>query len=160
MSTIQIARRAFSLVEILVVVIVIAIIAAAVVPNTIRAGDTARVAATAEDLRNIAKAVETYRNAEGRWPAEVGRAVLPVELRGKFLNGDPFEKGAPIGGVYDYDGPTTTRGPRIAIRAGAGSPMPEESLCLDLDEFMDDGDPARGSLRREGEAIFFHIMPD
>lgn len=150
----------FSLVEILVVIVVIAVLGAIVVPNTIRAGDTARVSATAEDLRIIARAVETYRGATGRWPRETGRAVLPAELADAFRSGDPFSKAVPIGGVYDYDAPTATRGCRIGIRSGTGNPIPPVEVIAELDAAMDDGDPATGLLRREGDGVFYYLAKD
>lgn len=149
--------HAFSLIEILVVVIVIGILAAVVVPNSIRAGDIPRLTATGEDLKAIAKAAEAYRNDSGRWPLDVNRAILPPELAKYFTKGDPFQKTVPIGGVYDYDGPTSTRGPRIAIRAGTGNPLPDDATILELDRAIDDGNLSTGRLRREGAAITYAI---
>lgn len=151
-------RHAFSLVEILVVVVVIGILAAVVVPNSIRAGDTARVTATAEDLKSIARAVDAYRNSTGRWPRDVSRAIMPPEIAEYFKQADPFEKIVPIGGVYDYDGPTSARGPRITIRAGTGNPLPENAMVLELDQLMDDGDVTTGRLRREGDGVMYYFQ--
>jgi type II secretion system protein G len=150
-------ERAFSLIEILVVVIVIGILAAVVVPNSIRAGDLARVTATGEDLKAISRAVEAYRNDSGRWPRDVNRAIMPPELAEFFTKGDPFQKTVPIGGVYDYDGPTSTRGPRIAIRSGTGNPLADDATILELDKAMDDGNLGTGRLRKEGDGIFYSI---
>lgn len=152
------ARRAFSLIEILVVVIVIGILAAIVVPNSINANDTARIAATAEDLRAIGMAVESYRSTEGRWPRDVNRAVMPTELEGAFKSGNPFDKNVPIGGVYDYDGATSSRGPRISIRGGTGNPLPSNDIIQQLDDYMDDGDLTTGRIRHQGGAIMYLIM--
>ncbi len=150
-------RHAFSLIEILVVVIVIGILAAIVVPNSIRAGDMARVTATGEDLKAIVRAVEAYRNDSGRWPRDVSRAVMPPELAEFFTKADPFQKTVPIGGVYDYDGPSSSRGPRISIRAGTGNPIADDATITELDELIDDGDPGAGRLRKEGAAITFAV---
>lgn len=143
-------RGAFSLVEILVVVIVIAILAAIIVPNTVKAGDTARIAATAEDMNNIAEGVERYRNSSGRWPRDVTSAVLPPELESIFGKANPFDKAAPVGGVYDYEGPTASRGPRLSIRPGPANPLGSVSMLQELDEFMDDGDLSTGRCRMSG----------
>lgn len=151
-------QRAFSLIELLVVVIVIGILAAVVIPNTIRAGDTARLAATAEDLTAIGRAAEAYRNSSGRWPADVNRGVMPDELAEYFKKGNPFGKTVPLGGVYDYDGATGSRGPRIAIRGGTGNPAPNQAASQELDDYMDDGDLSTGHIRRSGGNTFYYIM--
>jgi general secretion pathway protein G len=153
----SIRRRAFTLIELVVVVIVIGILAAIIVPNTINAGDQARVVATGEDLAAIARAADAHRNATGRWPRDASRAVMPEELASYFEKGDPFLKVVPMGGVYDYDGPSSSRGPRIAIRSGPGNPLPTEAAVRELDALIDDGDPSTGRLRRTGGAVFYSI---
>lgn len=152
-------RRAFSLIEVLVVVVVIGILAAVVVPNTIMAGDTARVTATAQDLRSIESAVVAYKNKHGIWPRDVTRAVLPTELAEFFTKSDPFAKTVPVGGVYDYDGATSSRGPRISIRGSTGNPIPSDATALELDEEMDDGVLTTGRLRKSGGTIEFFVVP-
>jgi type II secretory pathway pseudopilin PulG len=144
-------------VEILVVVIVIAILAAVIVPNMVKAGDTARVAATAEDLRTISDAVERYRNSSGRWPRDVNRAAMPPELESIFGRANPFDKSAAVGGVFDYEGPTASRGPRLSIRPGPANPVGPESMLRELDEFMDDGNLATGRIRMSGAILQYWI---
>lgn len=152
-------RSAFSLVELLIVIVVIGILAAVVIPNTIMAGDTARVTATAQDLRAIESAVVAYKNKNGRWPRDVARAVLPVEIAEYFTKSDPFGKTVPLGGVYDYDGATSSRGPRISIRGSTGNPIPNDATTLELDEEMDDGVLTTGRLRKSGGSIEFYVVP-
>lgn len=152
-------RSAFSLVELLIVIVVIGILAAVVIPNTIMAGDTARVTATAQDLRAIESAVVSYKNKNGRWPRDVARAVLPVEIAEYFTKSDPFGKTVPLGGVYDYDGATSSRGPRISIRGSTGNPIPNDATTLELDEEMDDGVLTSGRLRKSGGSIEYYLVP-
>ncbi|MEM9372644.1 MAG: prepilin-type N-terminal cleavage/methylation domain-containing protein [Planctomycetota bacterium] len=151
-------HRGFSLIELLVVIIVIGIVAAVVVPNTILAGDTARVAATVQDLRSIEKALEAYRNSSGRWPSDVGRAVMPAEIAGSFTKSDPFAKLVPAGGVLDYDGATSTRGPRIRIVSSSGNNIPNDETIAEIDAEIDDGDIATGRFRKAGSAIEFYLQ--
>lgn len=157
MSILKSSLRAFSLIELLVVVVVIGILAAIVVPNTINAGDSARIAATSEDFQAIERAVEAYRNTNGRWPADVNQATLPPELASYFIKANPFNKTVPVGGVYDYEGATSSRGPRISIRSATGNPGPSDAMATDLDEFMDDGNLESGKLRKAGGVTYYTI---
>ena len=153
------SRPAFSLIEILVVVVVIGILAAVVVPNTIMAGDTARVTATAQDLRSIEQAVVAYKNKHGRWARDAGRAAMPPELAEYFTKADPFAKTVPLGGVYDYDGANSSRGPRVTIRGSTGNPAPTDGVAQELDDEMDDGSLSTGRLRKSGGMIEYYLVP-
>lgn len=149
---------AFSLIELLVVIVVIGILAAVVVPNTILAGDSARVAATAQDLRSMEKAIEAYRNSSGRWPTNVNGATLPAEIAPAFKKADPFSKTVPIGGIYDYDGTSGDRGPIIKMYSSGGNNLPADATLTELDIEMDDGDLTTGRLRKSGSQLFYYLV--
>lgn len=63
-------RRAFTLIELLIVVAVIAILAAIALPNFLEAQTRAKVSRVAADLRTIATALEVYRVDNNQYPAE------------------------------------------------------------------------------------------
>lgn len=151
-------KPGFSLIELLVVIVVIGILAAVVVPNTIMAGDSARVAATAQDLRSIEKALEAYRNKTGAWPRNVGAAIMPPEIAPSFKKSDPFAKVVPTGGVYDYDGATRSRGPRIVVRSTSGNRIGSDDTIRQIDAEIDDGDISTGRLRKAGNRIEYYLI--
>ncbi len=62
-------RRAFTLIELLIVVAIIAILAAIAVPNFLEAQTRSRVSRTMNDLRAISLAMETYRVDNNSYPA-------------------------------------------------------------------------------------------
>jgi prepilin-type N-terminal cleavage/methylation domain-containing protein len=61
-------KRAFTLIELLIVVAIIAILAAIAVPNFLEAQTRAKVARVQSDLRAIATGVETYRVDHNAYP--------------------------------------------------------------------------------------------
>ena len=61
-------RRAFTLIELLIVVAIIAILAAIALPNFLEAQTRAKVARVESDLRAMAVALEAYRVDEGDYP--------------------------------------------------------------------------------------------
>jgi type II secretion system protein G len=69
--------RAFTLIELLIVVAIIAILAAIAVPNFLEAQTRAKVSRAKTDMRSIATALESYRVDTNRYPL-VGVPGLPT----------------------------------------------------------------------------------
>ncbi len=137
---------AFTLVEILVVVIVIGILAAVVMPRFVRAQGESAVAATAEDLKSIETAIGMYKAKNGSWPAEVAQTVTPAGVETYFKGPVPLAKPCPIGGVYDYDAPSGGSPAMISIRSVVGNAFTAQSAA-DLDTHFDDGVATTGAVR-------------
>jgi general secretion pathway protein G len=110
-----VARAAFTLIEILVVIAVIAILASLVAPNVFQHVGTARSTTARSQLEMLATALDAYRLDVGRYPTtEQGLAALmtapvgdtPATWRGPYLRrsvpADPW--GAP----YVYLAPGTS----------------------------------------------------
>jgi type II secretion system protein G len=89
------SRRAFTLIELLIVVAIIAILAAIALPNFLEAQTRAKVSRAAADLRTVATALETYRIDQNQYPAEnypsplleatIGGPALPNRVKLKVL---------------------------------------------------------------------------
>ncbi len=73
--------RAFTLIELLIVVAIIAILAAIAVPNFLEAQVRAKVSRARNDLRTVATALEAYHVDHNTYPPNDGNYnVLPVQL--------------------------------------------------------------------------------
>lgn len=74
-------QRAFTMIEILLVVVIISILAAMVVPNLTGRSDQARVVAAQTDVdSNISAALDLYKMDNGSFPtSEQGLAALVVQ---------------------------------------------------------------------------------
>jgi type II secretion system protein G len=64
------SRKAFTLIELLIVVAIIAILAAIAVPNFLEAQTRAKVSRVRADVRSVATALETYRIDTNQYPPE------------------------------------------------------------------------------------------
>lgn len=74
-------RRAFTLIELLIVVAIIAILAAIAVPNFLEAQTRAKVSRVRADLRTVATGLEIYFVDWNRYPPNDGvYNVLPLQL--------------------------------------------------------------------------------
>lgn len=145
-------RGAFTMVEMVIVVIVVGILAAMTVPKFVMARNESAAAATVEDLKNIETALGMYKAQTGAWPKDVNRTQAVKELTPYFPGGvNPFEKDCPIGGVYDYEGPPAWNPPHISIRK-SGSKVYTESDALLVDKHFDDGNLKTGLFRKSGSS--------
>ncbi|MGI8907929.1 MAG: prepilin-type N-terminal cleavage/methylation domain-containing protein [Candidatus Sumerlaeaceae bacterium] len=70
-------RRAFTLIELLIVVAIIAILAAIAVPNLLEAQVRSKVSRVKADMRSLATAVESYRTDNNGYP-EYGVIQFPA----------------------------------------------------------------------------------
>ena len=100
-------RRAFTLIELLIVVAIIAILAAIAVPNFLEAQTRAKVSRAMADLRTITVALESYRIDTKQYPEDyatsipqdygLGRLTSPVA----YLTSVPLD---PFGGYRGSSG--------------------------------------------------------
>jgi prepilin-type N-terminal cleavage/methylation domain-containing protein len=83
-------QRAFTLVEILIVVIVLGIIAALVVPSMVNAADDAAETATYTELGKLRRAVDAYRARENSLPdVTAGNGTWGGLVSSEYLKSPP-----------------------------------------------------------------------
>ncbi len=146
--------RAFTLVELIAVIVVLAIMAAIAVPRYFDYTTRARASAVLRDVRAIKSAYLQYNYNTGLWPGNQNTGVLPPGL-GVYFDGNPFAKPTPIGGLYDADGgifgANTEVFSIISIDQTATTPV-----MTIVDQQIDDGNTATGGVRWTGDrwAVF------
>ncbi len=152
--------RAFTIVEIIVVVVVIGILAAVAIPRFVGAREDSAVAAAAEDLKAIELAVDMYYAKHAAYPPDVNRTQQVSQLTPYFKADNPFAKPCPIGGVYDWEGPPSWSPPQVAIRKN-GTNVYSDADALALDRHFDDGDLTTGRFRQDGsQRLTFYLAAD
>lgn len=124
-------RSAFTLIEVLVVIVIIAVLASFVAPNVFRHVDTAKSVTAQAQIASLSAALDAYRLDNGRYPTtEQGLAALwqaptagarPSNWRGPYLRqpvpADPW--GAPY--VYRAPGDHATTGFDLSSMGGDGA---------------------------------------
>src|SRR6187431_2999898 len=105
------ARRGFTLIELMVVLVIIGVLAALIVPNVLDRADDARATAARTDVANLMQALKLYRLDNQRYPsAEQGLQALVTRPTAGTIppNWKPYlEKlpNDPWGRAYQYINP-------------------------------------------------------
>jgi prepilin-type N-terminal cleavage/methylation domain-containing protein len=81
------ASKAFTLIELLIVVAIIAILAAIAVPNFLEAQTRAKVSRALADMRSLATAIEAYRVDSNRYPP---RSITEVDTTMRRITPPPL----------------------------------------------------------------------
>lgn len=131
--------RAFTIVEMIMVVLIIAILAAILIPGYANASGMASVSAVATDLR-------AFQSATGRYVADKGwkMPTYNEEYRlgiAPYLEADATLKAPAIGGNYGFH----VWNDSGVLGVGVWAPEHPE-LRLDIDEKIDDGDLDDGAM--------------
>ena len=82
------ARKAFTLIEILIVVVILGILAAVVIPQFTNAADEANNAGVRTQLQTLRSQVELYRAENGAYPDLANSGWTPL-INGGYLPGPP-----------------------------------------------------------------------
>jgi general secretion pathway protein G len=110
-------RGAFTLIELLLVLVILAVLAAVVVPKFTSRSEQAKVTAAKADVANLGLALDTYEIENGGFPTEdqglqalITNLASSPEWRGPYIKGglpmDPW--GRPY--VYRYPGAHNNNG--------------------------------------------------
>ncbi|MSU46341.1 MAG: prepilin-type N-terminal cleavage/methylation domain-containing protein [Lacunisphaera sp.] len=142
--------QAFTLVEIMVVVVIIGLLAAAALPTYRRITMRSKGTTVVNDLRTFSTAFITYNLQNGRWPADGDPQVVPSEVASQLPTN--FIRRTPIGGYYKWnfsvpaDGITAKAA--IIIQAASGNPIIDDLEQIEMiDQLIDDGNTSTGNLQ-------------
>mgnify|MGYP001242623038 FL=1 len=97
------ASQAFTLIEIMVVLIIIAIMASFIVPSVINRPDEARLTKVKNDIMALEGALDLYKLDKGKYPSNSeGLKILINEKENTYLKRLPLD---PWGNAYQFDNP-------------------------------------------------------
>ena len=147
-------RSAFTLVEILIVVVILGILAAIVVPRFSGAADEARQGAFITSLKTYADACEYFTAREGSYPPDGSSGQLPAGFD-FYVDQDDYESPTPIGGVWDTEFNDSGVTSAVGVHFN-GDPVP--GYMLQIDETFDDGDLSTGLFRELAADRYYYIV--
>ncbi len=153
---------AFTLVEIMVVVVIIGLLAAMGLPALRRVKMRSQASAVQHDLQAFSTAFITYNLQNGHWPANADPREIPPELGSAALT-NAFTLKSPIGGYYKWNYDVSADGvdakAAIVIIGDAGNPVSDDAeLRLLIDRQLDDGNLDAGNVQVGSTGSLVYIL--
>ena len=142
--------------EMLVVILIIAVMATLFLPMLGVFTEGSEAIATAGDFRTFGNAFRSYMMLEGEWPPDTIEEVPAGVGMEVYLSPESFEREAPIGGRYNWDGPENHPYAGIALTT---TPASIEQLEI-VDDKLDDGNLNTGFFRRTPNGRYTYILED
>jgi prepilin-type N-terminal cleavage/methylation domain-containing protein len=136
--------RAFTLVEIMVVVVIIGLLAALAIPAFQRNQRATQNARVINDYRVFVQAFEIFNTQNGAWPPNAGSGIVPTGMSGNFKEDTWKEAKTPIGGRWNWDLDKSDFKAGVTI---AGYTITDEQAA-EIDAKIDDGDLSTGTFRK------------
>lgn len=133
---------AFTLVEIMIVVVIIGLLAAIAIPAFKRLQVASQNTRTINDFRIFSQAFEVFYTTNGDWPPNSLAGVIPTGMTGDF-NAAIWQAPTVLGGSWNWDYN------RFGFTAGIsinGFTCPTEQMA-EIDAKIDDGDLATGKFQ-------------
>jgi prepilin-type N-terminal cleavage/methylation domain-containing protein len=157
-------RPAFTLVELIAVIVVLAILAAVAVPKYFDYSTRARAASICGTLKVMQRGILTYYQDNNRWPADVNPRICPPELV-TYMEPDVWAALTPVGTTYDYENWTSpqwgwnTPVVGVSIRNGYGGALTSDATQVIqlVDQQLDDGVSDTGNMRTVNYGYFFKV---
>ena len=147
-------HAAFTLVEIMIVVVIIGLLAAMAIPALKRVQQAARNNRFINDLRVFTQSFEQYALENGGWPPNVGNSVVPANMT-TALQISVWTTTNSIGGRWNWD-----RGLNgFTAAVSTTNVTADDEQMTDIDRKIDDGNLETG-LFQKTNGRFSWILED
>ena len=149
-------RRAFTLIEILIVVLILGLIASMVLPQFFDVTGEAQRTAFVNNGRIFSSAAKRYELDYGEYPASKA-GKLPDGF-GDYIQSNRWLAATPIGGKWEARANKGGVASAIGVHYGGKSPDYDPATMLLIDEMADDGDLNTGAFQQLGANRYFFIV--
>ncbi len=149
--------HAFTLVELLIVVVILGVLAAIITTAFANAGTEAGQKAFATNVKTLASACELYRVQNGNWPGDASSGMLPPELA-SYIKPHQWESPTPIGGVWDVEFEESGITSAVGVHFDGTGQTQDDEFMVVVDAIFDNGTLDSGSFQKLAEARYYYIL--
>lgn len=147
--------NAFTLVEIMVVVVVIGLLSALAIPSLKKVQETSRNTRFASDMRSLSHQLEIFILESGHYPEDSNSGEIPSGFE-EYIQVNDWNAGPTIGGVYDVE--LNSHG--ITSGIGVHRYTISDVELTRFDRKFDDGDLATGSYRKIHSDRYYLVVAE
>jgi len=148
--------RAFTLVEIMIVVVIIGLLAAMAIPAMMRVIRRQQNSQIANDLRVFSEAFESYSTQNGKWPPSAANGVVPVGMRTGWIKNGVWQATTPVGGQWNW--PYSAAGLPFTAGISIVNPTCTVAQMQEIDALIDDGNLLTGNFQRTAGSRFTFVL--
>ena len=151
-------QRAFTLVEIAVVVVILGVLIALTLPGYRKIRLKSQATAVTNDLRTFSAAFVNSNLQNAGWPpGGFGPGNIPTTMANALTN--TFTKPSPIGGKYEWISNSTYKA-AIGVTSDGADVLQNDLELLELvDRMIDDGNTSSGNVTISGPDLIYVIEP-
>ncbi len=160
MRTYVTGGRAFTLVELMVVVVILGILAAVVVTRFGSTVDETRRAAFVNDTRTWVQTAELYHARTGTYIDDSGSGALPAGWTNEWIDTARWVQPTPVGGVWDTEYNDNGVTSAVGVHFDGTGDTRDDAYMLLVDQVFDDNNLSTGAFRRLGDARYYYVMAD
>jgi prepilin-type N-terminal cleavage/methylation domain-containing protein len=146
---------AFTLVEIMVVVVIIGLLAAIAIPALQRVQQGSQNSRFVSDLRIFAQGFETYAMKNGGWPPNAGTGVVPAGMSGEIKDSAWTTPKNSVGGRWNWD--FNNNG--ITASISCVNATVSDAQMAAIDAKIDDGDLTTGNFQKLNGRFMYILEP-
>lgn len=151
-------RQAFTLVEILVVVVILGILASVVAGQFVSVTDEAKRGAFVAELKIFSDAANLYFAREGSFLEDSSSGEMPRGFEA-YTDADEWTNGTPIGGVWDAELNSFEITSGLGVHFNGGVRRDDAYMTL-VDQAFDDGSVESGLFRRIAAGRYYYIIEE
>lgn len=155
--TVRCAPRAFTLIEVMIVVVIIAILAVVTIPSFGNLTEESARAAFASNLKSYARSAEVYAAQNRRYPADGTTGSVPAGME-DLVDPTDFARITPIGGRWDFEYLDNGITAGVGVHFDGSGQTRDDFFMALLDAEIDDGNLATGAFREIAPSTRYYYV--
>jgi prepilin-type N-terminal cleavage/methylation domain-containing protein len=151
-------RRAFTLVELVVVVLILGILAAVAAPKLMSTSQWTAQIAFVSELNTFVDACYLFKARTGSYPEDSKCGAFGLDGFNDYVREKDWAAGTPVGGKWDVE--VNEHGVANCIGVHFHGDTQPDDYMLGIVAACDDGDLATGSFRKLADKRFYFVLQE